>query len=70
MTSAGLQEEDGAVSRPDGAHGTGLRFMPLTTCGKDSSPAVICIAGAYPGLRAEQLADAYRLTSMADGTLY
>ena len=41
--------------RPDGAHGTGFRFMPLETISKDSSPVILCIAGFYPGLTADQL---------------
>lgn len=46
------QKDDG---RPEGSHSTGYHFMPLATCAKDSSPVVLCIAGAYPGMTAEQL---------------
>lgn len=42
--------------REEGMHGTGFRFMPLETIGAESAPAVVCIAGAYPGLTADQLA--------------
>ena len=41
--------------RPEGVHGTGFRFMPTVSNEKDSSPAVLLIAGFYPGLTAEQL---------------
>lgn len=52
---AGVAPQSVDTGRPDGAHGTGSRFMPLTTMAKDSSPAVVCIAGVYPGLTVEQL---------------
>lgn len=45
-----------AGSRPEGTHGTGFRFMPLETVGQDSAPAVVCIAGVYPGLTSAELA--------------
>jgi len=41
--------------RPEGSHGTSSRFMPVTTVSKESAPAVVCIAGVYPGVTAEQL---------------
>ena len=41
--------------RPDGAHGTGYRFMPMASMANEPGPALVCIAGAYPGLTAEQL---------------
>lgn len=43
------------AGRPDGVHGTGFRFMPMSMLPDASSPSLICIAGAYPGLTAEQL---------------
>jgi hypothetical protein len=46
------QSESG---RPEGVHSTGYRFMPLSTMAKENGPALICIAGAYPGITAEQL---------------
>ena len=52
---AGLGAAPGTDSRPDGAHGTGFRFMPLETMSKEPAPALLCIAGAYPGLTADQL---------------
>ena len=54
---AGLAVNQGSLDgRPEGAHGTGYRFMPLSTITRESSPAVVCIAGLYPGLTADQLA--------------
>jgi len=41
--------------RPEGSHGTGFRFMPLDSMSSESSPVLMCLAGAYPGLTAEQL---------------
>lgn len=41
--------------RPEGSHGTGYRFMPLSTMSKDASPALLCIAGLFPGLTADDL---------------
>lgn len=46
----------GIFDRPEGTHGTGFRFMPVETVTKNSGAALLCIAGAYPGLTAEQLA--------------
>ncbi|KAL1511283.1 hypothetical protein AB1Y20_006090 [Prymnesium parvum] len=51
--TAGLGEF--ANGRPDGVHGTGFRFMPMSSLSQASSPALLCIAGAYPGLTSEQL---------------
>lgn len=56
----GYSPETGGLStltseRPDGSHGTGYRFMPLSTMPKDSAPALLSIAGAYPGLTGAQL---------------
>jgi len=42
-------------SGPDGSHGTGYRFMPVSAMNKEAAPALLCIAGAYPGLTGEQL---------------
>jgi len=43
------------TDRPEGTHGTGYRFMPVEAVGKSEGAALLCIAGAYPGLTAEQL---------------
>ena len=51
----GLAPQTGFVDRPEGSHGTGFRFMPLSTMSKESSPVIVCIAGAFPGLTADQL---------------
>ena len=53
---AGLNVQPITSSRPDGTHGTGFRFMPLETVSSESAPAVVCIAGVYPGLTAAELA--------------
>ena len=51
---AGLSDLSG--SRAEGTHGTGYRFMATSTMPKgDSGPALLCIAGAYPGLTSDQL---------------
>lgn len=42
--------------RAEGLHGTGYRFMPTSTISKEHSPAVVLIAGIYPGVTGEQLA--------------
>lgn len=55
MSGRNLQTNLGGGERPDGAHGTGFRFMPLVTVDKGPSPAIVCLAGAYPGLTADQL---------------
>ena len=52
IAGMGLFDEEG---RPDGAHGTGYRFMPLSAMSKDSSPVLMTLAGAYPGLTSAQL---------------
>ena len=54
---SGLNPQDnlGSSGRAEGMHGTGSRFMPLSSVSKDSSPAVVCVAGVYPGITAEQL---------------
>lgn len=36
-------------------HGTGFRFMPLSAMTFTSSPVLMCIAGAYPGVTADQI---------------
>ena len=36
---------EGNDGRPEGSHGTGYRFMPMLTVDRDTSPAVVCIAG-------------------------
>jgi len=41
--------------RADGTHGTGFRFMPMDSMLDGPSPVLMCLAGAYPGLTAEQL---------------
>ena len=46
---------EGNDGRPEGSHGTGYRFMPMLTVDRDTSPAVVCIAGIYPGLTVDQL---------------
>lgn len=51
---AGLYDLSG-TDRAEGTHGTGFRFMPLSQMPKDSSPHLVCIAGAYPGISAEEL---------------
>ena len=40
----------------EGMHGTGYRFMPSFTVDKKESSVIVCIAGAYPGVTADQLA--------------
>lgn len=53
---AGLNPQAANVEgRTEGMHGTGYRFMPMSTCTKEASPVIVCIAGAYPGLTADQL---------------
>lgn len=42
--------------RPEGSHSTGFRFLPMMTTDKGSAPALMCIAGMYPGLTAEDIA--------------
>lgn len=44
-----------AGNRPEGSHSTGFRFLPTNSMGRDSSPALLCIAGMYPGLSAEDV---------------
>ena len=46
----------GGESGVEGTHGTGYRFMPCFTVNKKESALILCIAGAYPGLTAQQLA--------------
>ena len=41
--------------RPEGSHSTGYRFMPLSTVSKDSAPALVCLAGFFPGLSTDDL---------------
>lgn len=41
--------------RPEGSHSTGFRFLPLNTMDRGSSPALLCIAGMYPGLSAQDV---------------
>jgi len=41
--------------RPEGVHGTGFRFMPMSAMSKDSSPVLLCVAGAYPGVTVDQI---------------
>jgi len=41
--------------RPEGSHSTGFRFMPMNTMAQGSSPVLVCIAGLYPGLSADDL---------------
>ena len=52
---SGLNVQAQNKGMPDGAHGTGFRFMPLATVSRESAAAVVCIAGAYPGITADQL---------------
>jgi len=52
----GLTQEESAQSRPEGSHGTGYRFMPVSALGDTPSPVLLPIAGAHPGLTVEQLA--------------
>ena len=50
----GLSDLSGV--RAEGTHGTGYRFMATSTMPKaESGPALLCIAGAYPGMTADQL---------------
>lgn len=44
-----------AGTRPEGSHGSGFRFMPMSTMPPEPSPVLVCLAGAYPGLTIEQL---------------
>ncbi|KAG5178195.1 hypothetical protein JKP88DRAFT_225645 [Tribonema minus] len=40
-----------------GLHGTGSRFLPIVQIGaREHYPRTVCIAGAYPGLTAEDIA--------------
>jgi len=41
--------------RQEGMHSTGFRFLPMASMDKGSSPALLCIAGMYPGLSAEDV---------------
>jgi len=41
--------------RPDGSHGTGYRFMPLSSLGLEAAPMLVAIAGVLPGLTGTQL---------------
>jgi len=43
-----------AEGRPDGVHGTGFRFMPMSAMSPESAPVLLCIAGAYPGVTVDQ----------------
>jgi len=44
-----------AGNRPEGSHGTGFRFMPISAVSKESAPALLSIAGVYPGITGQQL---------------
>jgi len=52
---AGIGTAVNVDTRPPGTHGTGYRFMPLTSLTNEPAPMLVAIAGAYPGLTAEQL---------------
>ena len=43
------------AEKPEGAHGSGFRFMPMVSMLPEPSPALLAIAGAYPGITADQL---------------
>jgi hypothetical protein len=55
------------TDRPEGSHGTGFRFMPLSTMPKDSAPALVCLAGMFPGLTADDLLRPYPLPVAPNG---
>lgn len=55
-TASGLMPQQAGESGVEGTHGTGYRFMPCFTVNKKESALILCIAGAYPGLTAQQLA--------------
>ena len=44
-----------ADTKPEGVHGSGFRFMPMVSMQPEPSPALLAIAGAYPGITADQL---------------
>ena len=52
----GLSQEAAAATRPEGSHGTGYRFMPVSAMANEFSPVLLPIAGMYPGLTVDQLA--------------
>lgn len=64
---AGFSLEASASTRPEGSHGTGYRFMPLSAMPKAPSPVLMPIAGAYPGLTSDQLAAPFGLPQPEDG---
>lgn len=45
----------GQSEKASGMHATGFRFMPISTMRRDEAALLFAIAGAYPGLTAEQL---------------
>jgi hypothetical protein len=51
----GIAVSMGDNGRPEGVHGTGYRFMPISSLGNEASPSLVAIAGAYPGLTGAQL---------------
>jgi hypothetical protein len=52
----GLSQEETAQLRPEGSHGTGYRFMPVSALTDVPSPVLLPIAGMHPGLTVDQLA--------------
>ena len=52
----GLSQEAAADNRPEGSHGTGYRFMPVSSMPNDLSPVLLPVAGMHPGLTVDQLA--------------
>ena len=52
----GLSQEAAADNRPEGAHGTGYRFMPVSSMPNEYSPVLLPVAGMHPGLTVDQLA--------------
>ena len=59
-----------ADTKPEGVHGSGFRFMPMVSMQPEPSPALLAIAGAYPGITADPLLSpvAYRSQTRGGGT--
>ena len=63
----GLSQEAAAATRPEGSHGTGYRFMPVSAMANEFSPVLLPIAGMYPGLTVDQLAAPQPLPTPENG---
>jgi hypothetical protein len=58
----------GSDGRPDGTHGTGFRFMPMSAMTATSSPVIVPIAGFIPGCTAQQFSAPVALPFAEPGT--